>query len=102
MTAARSSRAEARRRAVEAARRANEDGVELVDLPITPADVARIQALVDDRTVNDKLARQVFEGVLAGEGTPEEVVEKRGLAVVSDDGALSAAVDTAIASRPMP
>jgi len=84
----------------ELARRANEDGVDLVDLPITPADVARIQALVDEKTVNDKLARQVFEGVLAGEGTPDEVVQSRGLAVASDDGALSAAVDNAIAANP--
>ena len=84
----------------ELARRSNEDGVDIVDLPITPAQVARIQALVDDRTVNDKLARQVFEGVLAGEGSPDEVVEKRGLAVVSDDGALGAAVDKAIAAHP--
>jgi aspartyl-tRNA(Asn)/glutamyl-tRNA(Gln) amidotransferase subunit B len=84
----------------ELARRSNEDGVDLVDLPITPSDVARIQALVDDRTVNDKLARQVFEGVLAGEGTPDEVVASRGLAVVSDDGALGAAVDNAIAANP--
>ncbi len=84
----------------ELARRAKEDGVELSELPVTPAQVAGIQALVDAGTVNDKLARQVFEGVLAGEGSPEEVVEKRGLAVVSDDGALSAAVDTAIAANP--
>ena len=84
----------------ELARRSNEDGVDLVDLPITPADVARIQALVDEKTVNDKLARQVIEGVLAGEGTPDEVVASRGLAVVSDDGALGAAVDNAIAANP--
>ncbi|RYB96143.1 Asp-tRNA(Asn)/Glu-tRNA(Gln) amidotransferase subunit GatB [Nocardioides glacieisoli] len=84
----------------ELARRSNEDGVDLVDLPITPADVARIQALVDEKTVNDKLARQVIEGVLAGEGTPDEVVASRGLAVVSDDGALGAAVDKAIAENP--
>ena len=67
---------------------------------MTPADVARVQALVDEGTINDKLARQVFEGVLAGEGTPDEVVDARGLAVVSDDGALSAAVDDAIAANP--
>jgi aspartyl-tRNA(Asn)/glutamyl-tRNA(Gln) amidotransferase subunit B len=84
----------------ELARRANEEGVELVSLAITPADVARVQQLVDERTVNDKLARQVIEGVLAGEGTPDQVVEKRGLAVVSDDGALGAAVDNAIAANP--
>ncbi len=82
------------------ARRANERGVDLVDLPVTPADVARVQALVDEGRINDKLARQVFEGVLAGEGTPDEVVAARGLEVVSDDGALSAAVDNAIAANP--
>jgi aspartyl-tRNA(Asn)/glutamyl-tRNA(Gln) amidotransferase subunit B len=84
----------------ELARRANERGVELADLPVTPTDVARVQALVDAGKVNDKLARQVLDGVLAGEGTPDEVVEKRGLAVVSDEGALSAAVDRAIEANP--
>src|SRR3954465_5871880 len=84
----------------EMARRANEQGVELTSLPVTPADVARVQALVDEGKINDKLARQVFDGVLAGEGSPDEVVEKRGLAVVSDDGALSDAVERAIAANP--
>ncbi|HET8561960.1 MAG TPA: Asp-tRNA(Asn)/Glu-tRNA(Gln) amidotransferase subunit GatB [Marmoricola sp.] len=84
----------------ELARRANEQGVDLADLPIGPGQVARIQALVDDGTVNDKLARQVFDGVLAGEGEPDEVVSSRGLAVVSDEGALGAAVDRAIEANP--
>jgi aspartyl-tRNA(Asn)/glutamyl-tRNA(Gln) amidotransferase subunit B len=84
----------------EMARRANEQGVDLAELSVTPAEVARVQALVDEGKVNDKLARQVFDGVLAGEGTPDEVVEKRGLAVVSDEGALSAAVDRAIEANP--
>ena len=44
-------------------------------------------ALVAAGTLNDKLARQVLDGVLAGEGAPDEVVEARGLAVVSDDSA---------------
>ena len=59
-----------------------------------------MQGLVDAGTLNDKLARQVFEGLLAGEGTPDEIVAARGLAIVSDDGALSAAVDSAIAANP--
>ena len=82
------------------ARRANDAGVELADLGVTPVQVAQVQALVDDGTLNDKLARQVFDGLLAGEGTPAQVVEARGLAVVSDEGALSAAVDEAIAANP--
>ncbi len=84
----------------ELARRANDAGVELAELSVTPAQVAEVQALVDAKTINDKLARQVFDGLLAGEGTPEEIVAARGLAVVSDDGALSAAVDKAIADNP--
>ncbi len=84
----------------ELARRAKADGLALADLPVTPAAVARVQALVDEGTVNDKLARQVLDGVLAGEGTPDEVVAARGLAVVSDDAALSEAVDAAIAANP--
>ena len=84
----------------EMARRANESGREIADLGVTPAEVARVQALVDAGTINDKLARQVFDGLLAGEGTPDEVVAKRGLVLVSDDGALGAAVDNAIAANP--
>jgi aspartyl-tRNA(Asn)/glutamyl-tRNA(Gln) amidotransferase subunit B len=84
----------------ELARRANDEGVELADLAITPAQVAQVQGLVDAGRVNDTLARQVIDGVLAGEGEPEQVVVARGLEVVSDDGALSAAIDRAIAAHP--
>lgn len=82
------------------ARRANEQGVDLADLPITPEQVARVQALVDEGALNDTLARQVIDGVIAGEGDPDAVVAARGLAVVSDDGALAEAVDRAIADNP--
>jgi aspartyl-tRNA(Asn)/glutamyl-tRNA(Gln) amidotransferase subunit B len=84
----------------ELARRANEQGVELSALGVTAAQVARVQELVESGEINDKLARQVFDGMLAGEGTPDEVVASRGLAVVSDEGALSAAVDRAIEADP--
>ncbi len=84
----------------ELARHANERGTDLASLPMTPAQVAEVMALVEAGTVNDKLARQVIEGVLAGEGEPGEVVNSRGLLVVSDDGALITAVDEALAGNP--
>jgi len=84
----------------EVARRANEAGHGLEDAPITAGAVARVDALVVQGTLNDKLARQVVEAVLAGEGSPDEVVAARGLAVVSDDSALGTAVDEAIAGNP--
>jgi len=84
----------------ELSRRAHDLGIELTALPITPAQVARIAELVAAGTLNDRLARDVIDAVLAGEGDPDEIVEARGLAVVSDEGALLAAVDEAIAANP--
>ena len=84
----------------ELARRANAAGVELDEVGVTPEQVAELQGLIEDGTINDKLARQVLDGVLAGEGDPAAVVEARGLAVISDDGALTEAVDAAIAANP--
>ncbi|MCU1586784.1 MAG: glutamyl-tRNA(Gln) amidotransferase, subunit [Frankiales bacterium] len=82
------------------AQQANASGAELADLAISPEQVARVIALVADGSLNAGLARQVVDGVLAGEGAPDEVVAARGLAVVSDQGALSAAVADAIAADP--
>ncbi|MCU1431688.1 MAG: aspartyl/glutamyl-tRNA amidotransferase subunit [Actinotalea sp.] len=84
----------------ELARTANTEGVDLALLPVTPEQIGELQRLVDDGKINDKLARQVLAGVLAGEGSPTQVVETRGLGVVSDDGALLAAVDEALAAQP--
>jgi aspartyl-tRNA(Asn)/glutamyl-tRNA(Gln) amidotransferase subunit B len=84
----------------ELSRRANEAGLDLAGLPITPSQVAAIASMVASGTLNDKLARQVIDGVLGGEGSPEEVVAARGLAVVSDDAALTGVVDEVIAASP--
>jgi aspartyl-tRNA(Asn)/glutamyl-tRNA(Gln) amidotransferase subunit B len=84
----------------ELARRAHDAGLDLADLAITPADVARVAELVATGALNDRLARVVLDGVLDGEGPPDQVVAARGLAVVSDEGALTAAVDEAIAAHP--
>jgi len=84
----------------EIARRTNEAGRGLDAAGIAPAQVARVQVLVDDGTLTDKMARAVIEGVMAGEGQPDEVVAARGLGVVSDDSALTEAVDRAIATNP--
>lgn len=84
----------------ELARVANSENVAVQDLSITPAQVAKIQNLIDSGELTDRMARDVVAGVLAGEGDPEAVIEKRGLKVVSDDGALIAAIDEALAKQP--
>ncbi|MER7010096.1 Asp-tRNA(Asn)/Glu-tRNA(Gln) amidotransferase subunit GatB [Saccharopolyspora sp. NPDC000359] len=82
------------------AQQANTRGVELADLDITPKQVARVIGLVAEGKLTNKLARQVVDGVLAGEGEPDEVVAARGLEVVSDDSALQKAIDEALAAQP--
>ncbi len=81
-------------------RRANEADVVVADVGISPLQVAQTQQLIDDGRINDKLARQIFDGVVAGEGDPEAILTARGLEIVSDDGALGDAVDRAIAGDP--
>ena len=83
----------------ELARLANERGVEVAELPIAPGQVARLVELVKSKVLTAALARQVVDGVLAGEGSPDEVVAARGLQVVSDDGPLLAAIDEALAAN---
>jgi aspartyl-tRNA(Asn)/glutamyl-tRNA(Gln) amidotransferase subunit B len=83
----------------EILRIANAEGKDPAEL-VEPQAVAELQKLIDAGTLTDKLARQVLEGMLAGEGTPQDIVYARGLAVVSDDGALIAAIDEALASQP--
>ena len=80
--------------------KARESGVPLTELAITPAQLAAVIGKVGDGSLTTKLARQVVDGVLAGEGEPDVVIAARGLAVVSDDSALEQAIDEAIAAQP--
>ncbi|MDO4239080.1 Asp-tRNA(Asn)/Glu-tRNA(Gln) amidotransferase subunit GatB [Micrococcus sp.] len=84
----------------EIARLANVQEKEVAELGVTPAHVVEVEELIAAKTINDKIAKQVLGFVAEGEGTPKGIVEARGLAVVSDDGALTEAVDAAIADNP--
>ena len=84
----------------ELARIANSEDKDIIELSITAAEVAELAGLVEGGKLNDRLAREVLTYVLAGEGSPAAVVAARGLEVVSDDGALLAAIDEALAKQP--
>ncbi|WP_107983764.1 Asp-tRNA(Asn)/Glu-tRNA(Gln) amidotransferase subunit GatB [Rhodococcus sp. OK519] len=80
---------------------ANTRGVELTALPISPAQVAQIIAFVTDGKLTNKLARQVVDYVLDGEGEPEQILAAHPeLVVERDDSKLQAAVDAALAANP--
>jgi aspartyl-tRNA(Asn)/glutamyl-tRNA(Gln) amidotransferase subunit B len=80
--------------------RAKAADVDPGQLGVQPATIVELNRMVEAGKINNKMATEVLDGVLAGEGTPEEIVEKRGLAVVSDDGPLLEAIDAALAAQP--
>lgn len=84
----------------EIARIANSEDKDVSELAITPAQVAELADLVDAGKINDRIARTVLAEVLAGKGSPADIVASQGLEVVSDDGALIAAIDEALAKQP--
>lgn len=88
----------------EIARLANKAGQPFVEFAaernVTPATIAELDGLVTSGRLNDSMARQTLEGVLAGEGQPTQVADARGLELVQDDGALEAAVAKVIDANP--
>ncbi|MEU1209680.1 Asp-tRNA(Asn)/Glu-tRNA(Gln) amidotransferase subunit GatB [Nocardia sp. NPDC005825] len=80
--------------------KAKESQVSLEDLTITPKQVAEVAGLVEAKTINNKVAKQVVDFVLAGEGEPAAIVEAKGLGMVSDDSALQSEVEKALAANP--
>ncbi|NLS09298.1 Asp-tRNA(Asn)/Glu-tRNA(Gln) amidotransferase subunit GatB [Nesterenkonia sp. MY13] len=84
----------------EISRLANARDIEPAALGVEPETIVALNVLIDEGKINDKIARQVLEHHLEGEGSPAEIVQARGLEVVSDDGALTAAVEKAMAENP--
>jgi aspartyl-tRNA(Asn)/glutamyl-tRNA(Gln) amidotransferase subunit B len=84
----------------EIARIAKQQEVEIAELGVAPQHVVELNGLIDAGRINDKLAKKVLQHVVDGEGGPAEVVEARGLAVVSDDSVLTSAIDDAMAAMP--
>lgn len=81
-------------------RTANDKGVELADLGITPAHITQIEQYIAAGTLNDKLARTVFDELIDGAQSVDAVIADQGLGIVSDDSALLAAIDAALADQP--
>ncbi|WP_077489720.1 Asp-tRNA(Asn)/Glu-tRNA(Gln) amidotransferase subunit GatB [Sinomonas mesophila] len=80
--------------------RAKTADVDPAELGVTPAAIVELNGLVEGGKLNNKMAGQVLDGVIAGEGTPTQVMEARGLVLVSDDRPLLEAIDAALAAQP--
>ncbi len=78
----------------------NRDECNIAGSPVTPELLAGLIRRLADNTLSSKLAKQVFEGLWAGEGDTDSIIEQRGLKQVSDSGSLEALVDAVIAQNP--
>jgi aspartyl-tRNA(Asn)/glutamyl-tRNA(Gln) amidotransferase subunit B len=74
--------------------------LEIDESPIPAEDIAGLVKLLEDQVISSKIAKEVFEHMWSGEGTPAAIVEKRGLVQVTDTGALEALIDKLIAANP--
>ncbi len=84
----------------EVLRTLSERGTGLAALPVTPAALAALIRLVEAKTINMPAAKLVFAELAEKGGDPQAIVAARGLAQVSDAGAIEAMVDDVIAAQP--
>ena len=70
------------------------------DVALKPAQLASIVKMIDEGKINGKVGKDIFAKALAGEGTPEEIVQREGLVQVSDTGEIEKFVDEAMAENP--
>ncbi|MBV8372760.1 MAG: Asp-tRNA(Asn)/Glu-tRNA(Gln) amidotransferase GatCAB subunit B, partial [Candidatus Eremiobacteraeota bacterium] len=81
-------------------RLANESGVAVARSPVTPEDLAELVDLLESKTINSKIAKELIERMWRGAGSPRTLVETEGLAQTSDVGAIERFVDDALSANP--
>jgi aspartyl-tRNA(Asn)/glutamyl-tRNA(Gln) amidotransferase subunit B len=83
----------------ELSRLANETQVPVHESPVSAAHLAELIALVESKTVNSKIAKELIERMWRGEGSPKAIVEREGLSQTSDPAALERFVDQVLAAN---
>jgi len=77
----------------------NRTGLSIVQVPITPNNLALWVSRILDKTISHKMAKEVFEAMWAGEGDADAIIDKRGLRQISDSGAIESIVDEVLAAN---
>ena len=79
--------------------RLNEESLEITASKVSPEQLRGLAARVADGTISGKIAKEVFEAMWAGEGSADEIIERKGLKQISDSGAIEKIVDQVIAAN---
>jgi len=78
----------------------NKDEISISESPISSDALAGLIKRIKDNTISSKIAKTVFEAMLAGEGDADSIIESKGLKQVTDAGAIEKMVDEVIANNP--
>ncbi|MEJ2171267.1 MAG: Asp-tRNA(Asn)/Glu-tRNA(Gln) amidotransferase subunit GatB [Woeseiaceae bacterium] len=78
----------------------NRDGLDIDGSRVSPARLAGLLDRIDDNTISGKIAKEVFEALWAGEGTADDIIDKKGLRQITDAAAIEAVIDEIIAANP--
>ncbi|MDJ0834433.1 MAG: Asp-tRNA(Asn)/Glu-tRNA(Gln) amidotransferase subunit GatB [Gammaproteobacteria bacterium] len=78
----------------------NKSEATIDDSPIAPEQLAGLLERIADNTISGKIAKEVFEAMWNGEGSADDIIDKRGLKQITDSGAIEQLIDDVIANNP--
>jgi aspartyl-tRNA(Asn)/glutamyl-tRNA(Gln) amidotransferase subunit B len=84
----------------ELSARLNSQDLSVAKSPVSAEQLAGLIARISDSSISGKMAKDVFEGMWAGQGSADDIIEARGLKQVSDSGALEKIVADVLAANP--
>jgi aspartyl-tRNA(Asn)/glutamyl-tRNA(Gln) amidotransferase subunit B len=77
----------------------NKAGLGLAESPVSAEALGQMLLRIVDNTISGKIAKQVFEAMLAGEGGADQIIEAKGLKQITDTGAIERVVDEVLAAN---
>jgi aspartyl-tRNA(Asn)/glutamyl-tRNA(Gln) amidotransferase subunit B len=83
----------------ELSARLHREDLEIASSPVSAEKLAGMLNRISDGTISGKIAKDVFDAIWAGEGSADEIIEKKGLRQISDSGAIEKIVDEVIAAN---
>ena len=84
----------------ELSARLNKNNIDITKSPVSAELLGGMIKRIKDNTISSNIAKQVFEAMVNGEGTADEIIENKGLKQVTDTGAIEKLVDDVIAANP--
>src|SRR3546814_247038 len=78
----------------------NKAGKGIEESPVDAVQLAGLIARISDKTISGKIAKDVFEAMMAGEGSADDIIKAKGLVQITDESAIVAAIDDVMAKNP--